>query len=112
MKKVFMALVAGGAWGLLSVAAPANCDRPSAQVVRVTAVPGAAASVIYYRDNALANYYWTCTTNDANLLNAALTAQNGLTRAYISGNAASCPGTSDANRARSAGTCIYVAVNP
>ena len=112
MKKLVMALVAAGAWSLLSAAATANCYRSFVQVVRVTVVPGTAASVIYYRDNALTNYYWLCTTTDANLLSAALTAQNGLTRASITGDAASCPATSDANGARSAGNCVYVAVNP
>jgi hypothetical protein len=68
--------------------------------------------VIYYRDSAITNFYWVCTTNDAKLLDAALDAQNGLTRAYIRGDVPSCPATSDANGARSTGNCLFVVVNP
>ncbi len=66
---------------------------------------------IIYRDTALSAFYWVCTTNDAKLLEAALNAQNGLTRAYIRGNAASCPTTPETGQ-RSAGNCLLVVVNP
>jgi hypothetical protein len=80
-------------------------------VVRVATYPGTAASFIYYRDCVLSNFYWTCTTNDAKLLDAALDAQNGLTRAYIRGDAASCP-AAPATGQVSAGNCLLVIVNP
>jgi hypothetical protein len=113
MKKLLMVTVAVtvGVWSFLPSMAAAICDRPSAQVVRVTVTPGAAASTIFYRDNALSSFYWVCTTNDAKLLDAALTAQNGLTRAYIRGDAASCP-AAPATGQVSAGNCLLVIVNP
>jgi len=111
MKKVLMLTIALGVWNFLPLIAAAVCDRPSAQVVRVTVNPGAAASTIYYRDNALSSFYWVCTTNDAKLLDAALEAQNGLTRAYIRGDVASCP-AAPATGQVSAGNCLLVIVNP
>jgi uncharacterized membrane protein len=112
MKKVLMAIVALGVLSLLSAPVQAACNRPSAQVVRVTISPGAANSYIHYRDDALSNFYWYCATTDAKLLDAALAAQNGLTKAEIRGDAPSCPTTSAANGARSAGFCLRVVVNP
>ena len=101
-----------GAWSFFSITASASCQRSPVQVVRVTAKPGSTPSFIYYRDNALSSFYWVCTTNDANLLNAALEAQNGFTQALIRGDAASCPTTSAADGSRSAGNCLLVVVNP
>lgn len=111
MKKLLMVMVALGVVNLLPAIARAVCDRPSAQVVRVTTNPGAAASVIYYRDSALSAFYWACTTNDAKLLDAALTAQNGLTKVFIRGDAGACPLT-PATGQRFAGNCLLVVVNP
>jgi hypothetical protein len=111
MKKLLSVMIMVGVWSFLPSIAAAVCDRPSAQVVRVSATPGAAASTIYYRDNALSSFHWACTTNDAKLLDAALTAQNGLTRAYIRGDAASCP-AAPATGQVSAGSCLLVIVNP
>lgn len=95
----------------LPTTARAVCDRSSAQVVRVTTNSGAAASVIYYRDSALTAFYWACTTNDAKLLDAALTAQNGVTKVHIRGDVATCP-AAPATGLRSAGNCLFVVVNP
>jgi hypothetical protein len=78
----------------------------------VTINPGPAASLIYYRDSALSGFYWVCTTNEAKLLDAALTAQNGLTRAFIRGDAASCPTTPAVGQRSAAGNCQLVTVNP
>jgi hypothetical protein len=111
MKKLLMVMVALGGLSLLPSIATAVCERGAAQVVRVTINPGTAASFIYYRDSALSDVYWVCTTNEAKLLDAALTAQNGLTRAFIRGDAASCP-TTPAVGQRAAGTCQLVTVNP
>jgi hypothetical protein len=49
----------------------------------VTVNPGASTSFIYYRENALSAFYWVCTTSDAKLIDAALDAQNGLTKVII-----------------------------
>ncbi len=110
MQKLLMVIVALGVFSFLPSSATAVCDR-SAHVVRVTIQPNTAASYIYYRDSALSAVYWVCTTNDAKLLDAALDAQNGLTRAFIRGDAASCPTTPDTGQ-RSAGNCLLVLVNP
>ena len=112
MKKLLIAIVVLGVWSLLSVTAEAVCDRTFVHVVRVTTQPGTALSYIFYRDNALTNYYWMCTTTDAKLVDAALAAQNGLTRALIRGDAASCPAVPAAGGQVSAGTCLLVVVNP
>ncbi len=111
MKKLFMALVVLGVANFVPATASAVCDRGAAHVVRVTTNPGAAASVIYYRDSALSAFYWACTTNDAKLLDAALTAQNGVTKVLIRGDAATCP-AAPATGLRSAGNCLFVVVNP
>ena len=111
MKKLLMVMIALGVWSLLPASANAVCERGAAQVVRVTINPGTAASFIYYRDSALSGFYWVCTTNDAKLLDAALEAQNGLTKALIRGDAASCP-AAPATGQRSAGNCLLVVVNP
>jgi hypothetical protein len=111
MKTLCMAIMVLGVVNFVPTTARAVCDRPSAQVVRVSTNPGAAASVIYYRDSALSAFYWACTTNDAKLLDAALTAQSGVTKVLIRGDVASCPGTPDTGQ-RSAGNCVLVIVNP
>lgn len=111
MKKLFIrALVALVALSCLPSPARAVCDR-SGHVVQVRVNPGASASFIYYRDSALSAFYWVCATNDAKLIDAALAAQNGLTRVGIRGDAASCP-TTPATGQRSAGNCQIVQVNP
>jgi hypothetical protein len=111
MKKLFIrALVALVALSCLPSPARAVCER-SAHVVRVTVTPVASTSYIYYRDGALSTFHWRCATNDAKLIDAALAAQNGLTRVIIRGDAASCPVT-PATGERSAGNCQIVYVNP
>ena len=110
MKKLLMVMVSLGVFSLLPSTAKAVCDT-GGHVVRVTTNPGASASFIYYRESALSAFYWVCATNDAKLLDAALDAQNGLTRVTIRGDVASCPAT-PATGQRSAGNCLLVIVNP
>jgi len=111
MNKLFLRVLVGlVVVSCLPSLARAVCDR-GAHVVRVSVTPGASASFIYYRESALSAFYWVCTTNDAKLIDAALAAQNGLTRVVIRGDAVSCP-TTPATGQRSAGNCQIVYVNP
>lgn len=110
MQKLLTAIVVLGIMHFLPAIAHAFCEK-AGHVVRVTANPGTSSSFIYYRESALLDYYWVCTTDDAKLLDAAQTAQHGLARVQIRGDAASCP-TTPATGQRSAGTCLRVVVNP
>jgi len=81
----------------------------SGTVIRVTTVPGNSPSTIYVRPSALSPVFFSSTTSDAKLLNAARQALRRQTRVTVAGTAAVCPA---ATAGGSLGTTNFLIVNP
>lgn len=86
----------------------AVCDQYG-YIVRVTAKPGAANSLIYLRNTALANFTYMTSTADNKLIDAALNALNSRTRVLVRGGGTACPSTGEP---RSMGATAYIIVSP
>lgn len=109
MRKLLSIAVNLGIMCMLPLTAQAVCDKTVATVVRISTFPGETNSFIYYRESALSNRYFYCTTTDAKLIDVASDAL-GDNRVYIRGSASSCPNQSTGGAGT--GSCVWVVPNP
>ena len=81
----------------------------SGVIVRVTTMPGASPSTIYFRTSALSSVVFSGTTSDAKLINAALHALRKQPRVIVAGTAATCPASTAGGNI---GAINFLIVNP
>jgi YVTN family beta-propeller protein len=81
----------------------------SGTIIQVTTAPGNSPSTIYFRTSALSPVFFSSTTSDAKLINAALHALRRQTKVTVAGTAAVCPA---ATAGGNIGTMNFLIVNP
>jgi len=78
-------------------------------VDRVTTLPGKGISTVYVRPSSTAAFVYSAATNDAKLIDAALSAATSRTRVQIKGGRATCVAT---GTIRNAGALLYLVLAP